>query len=57
MTLPRLALALIVLWPLAIGAMAQEPPSIVLWPNAPGSEGKTADELVGLNCDLSVIAP
>ena len=49
MTLPRLALAVIVLWPLASSALAQEPQPIMLWPNgAPGSEGKMGDELVRL---------
>ncbi len=39
-------LALIALLPLATGAMAQEPESILLWPNGtPGSEGKLGDEV------------
>ncbi len=49
MTLPRLALAVILLRLLPHDAMAQEPQPILLWPNgAPGSEGKTAEESVRL---------
>ena len=51
----RLRSSLLVLWALLAFAraphdlLAQEPQPIVLWPNgAPGSEGKTADEVVRL---------
>jgi len=49
MTLPRLALAVILLQLLPNDATAQEPQPLLLWPDgAPGSEGKTAAELVRL---------
>jgi endo-1,4-beta-xylanase len=47
MTLPRAALVFLLLSLHPVDAQAQEPQPLLLWPDgAPGSEGRTAEEVV-----------